>query len=71
MKFIHAHQIANAPKANPANRADMILGHQMRELSAATPKAITNVRSNSNSNGLATRCCSCGSRPDIRFRRWA
>jgi hypothetical protein len=33
------------------------------------PNAITNVRSNSNSSGVATRCTSCGSRPDIRRMR--
>src|SRR5215208_4123582 len=34
------------------------------------PNATTNVRSNSSSSGVAARCPSSGSRPDIGARRW-
>src|SRR5215208_8372317 len=34
------------------------------------PNATTNVRSNSSSSGVAARCPSAGSRPDIGARRW-
>jgi hypothetical protein len=41
----------------PANPAPMWPVTSMRANSdAATPKAMTNVRSNSSSNGVATRC---------------
>ena len=38
---------------------------------AATPNAMTNVRSNSSSSGVATRWRSCGSRPAMRRTRCA
>ena len=37
---------------------------------AATPKAMTKVRSKSSSSGVAARPVSCGSRPPIRTTLW-
>src|SRR5882757_605903 len=37
---------------------------------AARPKLVANVRSNRSSNGVATRCVSCGSRPRMRCESW-
>ena len=61
-----------APVAKPANPAPTWPDANMcASCDAATPKATTNVRSNSNSSGVATRWGSWGSRPDIRRSRCA
>jgi hypothetical protein len=49
----------------------MAFGEQVRKLFAATPNATTKVRSYNSSSGVAARCRSFGSRPDITRMRCA
>ena len=41
-------------------------GVEAGEAASASAKLVANVRSNSSSSGVATRCLSCGSRPSMR-----
>jgi hypothetical protein len=58
LKLIHAQQTEKV-KAKPARPAPMwSVTSACANSDAATPNAMTNVRSNSSSNGVATRCVS-------------
>ena len=66
LKFIHAHHTTNVANANPTRPEPMWFCESERANSeAAVPNATTNVKSKSNSKGVATRNSSRGSRPDI------
>ena len=69
-KLIQAQQIEKTAKAKavrPAARCPS--ASRWANCSLATPNATTKVRSYSNSRGVAARCNSSGSRPDITRRR--
>ena len=74
--FLHgqAHQMANVANVKAKSPAPTWSSASMWANShAAMPNATMNVRSKSNSKGVATQCRSCGSRPDIgrqAMRRW-
>ena len=71
-KLIHAQQIAKIakPKAvSPA--AKWPSASKCANCSPATPNATTKVRSYNSSSGVAARCRSFGSRPDITCKRCA
>ena len=74
--FLHgqAHQMANVANVKAISPAPTWSSASMWANShAAMPNATMNVRSKSNSKGVATQCRSCGSRPDIgrqAMRRW-
>jgi len=70
-KLIHAHDTAKVAKANPMTPVAMCPSASACASSLAdAPKAITNVRSKSSSNGVAARCGSCGSRPPMVVPWW-
>src|ERR1700733_15050617 len=72
LKLIHAQLTEKVANEKPASPAPMwLLTSMCANSDAATPKATTNVRSNSSSNGVAARCGGGGSRPDIRRSRCA
>ena len=65
-KLIQAHDTANVAKQNPTIPSlTWPAARRWASSSAAVPNAITNVRSNSSSSGVAVRPVSRGSRPDI------
>ncbi len=69
VKLIHAQETENAAKANPRMpSATWSWAREWASASAATPKAITKVRSKSSSRGVAARCAWCGSRPRMATR---
>ena len=71
VKFIHAHQIAkNTIRYGPTPRERVaVLGDVSASCAATWAIATTNVRSNSSSSGLETRCASSVVRPDMRTRK--